>query len=106
MRKWYDFIRHYQRMAKDIGCDVCEYYPTEADLKERGAMERPGTIGSESTNTQELTRDFIIRALPNRKYNKDHLFPRVVLKFEDTLQDSRSYRYRCARVAGGGVQKE
>jgi hypothetical protein len=87
MRKWYEFIRHYQRMADEIGCDVCNYDSTDADLELPGAMERPSRIDSESTNTQELTREFIIGALPNRKYNKDDLFPRVVLKFEDPLQD-------------------
>ncbi len=85
MTKWYAFIRYYQTMADEIGRNVCEYYPSDEDKKLAGAMDRPGRIGSDGTNTKELTREFIVLALPNRKYNKDNLHPRVVLQFLNPL---------------------
>ncbi len=50
-----------------------------------GAPPRPGRIGEEGTNTKDLTREFIAKALPNRKYNGDDLLPRVILRFVDDL---------------------
>jgi hypothetical protein len=69
------------------GGDVCNYHPTDHNLEMPCALASPGKIGSDSTNTQELTSDFIVRALPNCKYNQNNLPPRVILRFEDLLQD-------------------
>ncbi len=70
MKKWYDFIKHYQPMADIQGVDACDFHPTDEQLEMDGALPRPGKIGKESTNTKELTREFILKALPNRKYRK------------------------------------
>jgi hypothetical protein len=107
MKNWYIFISYYQALIDFAdGGDVCNYHPTDnADLEMPGALARPGKIGSESTNTQELTSDFIVRALPN--CNQNNLSPRVVLRFEDPLQDlintyAPELRVRESKKSSGG----
>ncbi len=85
MKDWYAFVAFYKDKALAIDVDACDYHPTDEDLDEEGAMERPGKVGDNGTNTSELNRQFIVGALPRRKYNKNQIHPRVVLEFADPL---------------------
>jgi hypothetical protein len=81
MKKWYNFIVFFQELANIAGAEACDFHPTEEQCDIGDAPSRPGKIGDESTNTKELTRDFIAKSLPNRKYNGDHILPSVILRF-------------------------
>ncbi len=73
-------------MANADHIPTCDFVPNEAQEGMDGAPARPGRIGEEGTNTSELTHEFISNYLPNRKYVKDCLSPKVILKFADELQ--------------------
>jgi hypothetical protein len=85
LRRWCKFIDFFKGMAEDVDIDPCEFFPTEEQAAMNGAPARPGKIGAEGINTDALTRGFIVKALPKRKYIQDNLFPRIVLKFENGI---------------------
>ncbi len=66
--------------------DACKFFLTEEQAGMAGAPPRPGRICEDGTNTQNPTREFIVKALPNSKYVQDNLSLRIILKFLDQVQ--------------------
>jgi hypothetical protein len=75
MKKWGNFIRFSQAMAKADGIDACDFVLHEAQAALVGTPGRPGKICDPGTKTDESTHDFIVNALPKRKHVKDGLSP-------------------------------
>ncbi len=54
-------------MANEVHIPVCDFFSTEEQTAFVGAPARPGKIGDQGTNTNELIHEFISNALPKFK---------------------------------------
>ncbi len=83
LRKWRRFINFFTPYALVAKIDVCRFIPSRKQEALPGAPARPDKIGTVSTNTVGMTRAFIVKSLPQRKYNQDDIFPEVILEFQN-----------------------
>jgi hypothetical protein len=80
-------------MADAEHVPACDFVLNEEQAGMTCAPPRPGRISDEITNTLELIHAFIRNYLPNRKYVKDHIFPKLFSNSR-TLLNGSSIRNR------------
>jgi hypothetical protein len=87
LRKWRRFIDFFTPYALADKINVCRFVPSQEQAALPGTPARPDKIGTVSTNTVGMSRAFIVKALPHRKYVRDDIFPDVILEFENGFDE-------------------